>query len=414
MIRAKLFLQRNYKTLFLSILLSLIISLLIYNKIIYPAITPMVKNGILFLFADWTVIVNANLCLEKGFDVFIQNPCDPWSRKHVYGEILLYLPFVDVLKKFYLFYFPIIMNFLFIYVFISFFNYKKSLKNYTFFFFVLSAPFLIAVERANNDILIFLIIFLVSKYRNLIISHILILFGALSKFYPVCFGIIFLFKKDIKKILINLALLSLFISIFIFFQLESLIKIFNIQTQFSAGNVYAFSFTSLINTIGYFQLVDDLRWLKIFFIIVFLLIPFLLIVYLFAFKKNRFFSEIFTNNIFENRIYIISSITLISCYFIIKNIFYREIFFLGLIPWLLKYEDQESNIKDFYYYFILFKFFATTIIIYLVVGQNNFLLDFKPLLILLKHTIDFYLMAVILSISTISLYNFFKKDLIFR
>ena len=150
-----MFLQRNYKTLFLSILLSLIISLLIYNKIIYPAITPMVKNGILFLFADWTVIVNANLCLEKGFDVFIQNPCDPWSRKHVYGEILLYLPFIDVLKKFYLFYFPIIMNFLFIYVFISFFNYKKSLTNYTLFFFALSAPFLIAVERGNNDILIF-------------------------------------------------------------------------------------------------------------------------------------------------------------------------------------------------------------------------------------------------------------------
>ena len=99
---------------------------------------------------------------------------------------------------------------------------------------------------------------------------------------------------------------------------------------------------------------------------------------------------------------------------IIINIFYREIFFLGLIPWLLKYEDQKSNIKDFYYYFILFKFFATTIIIYLVVGQNNFLLDFKPLLILLKHTIDFYLMAVILSISTISLYNFLKKDLILR
>ena len=71
----------------------------------------MVKNGILFLFADWTVIVNANLCLEKGFDVFIKNPCDQWGRKHVYGEILLYLPFIDVLKKFYLFYFPIIVNF---------------------------------------------------------------------------------------------------------------------------------------------------------------------------------------------------------------------------------------------------------------------------------------------------------------
>ena len=414
MIRAKLFLQKNYKTLFLSILLSLIIFLLIYNKVIYPSISPMVKNGILFLFADWTVIVNANLCLEKGFDVFIKNPCDPWGRKHVYGEILLYLPFIDVLKKFYLFYFPIIMNFLFIYIFISFFNYKKSLKNYTFFFFVLSAPFLTAVERANNDILIFLIIFLISKYRSLLTSHILILLGVLSKFYPVCFGIIFLFKKEIKKILINLLLLSLFISIFIFFQFESLIKIFNTQTQFSAGNVYAFSFQSLIKTIGYFQLVEDLKWLKTFFIIGFLLIPFLSIIYLFAFKNNRFFTEIFTNNIFENRIYIISSITLISCYFIFENYFYREIFFLGLIPWLLRYEDQESNIKDFYYYFILFKFLLTTLIIFLVVGQNDLLLDFKPLLILLKHTIDFYLMTIIFLVLSISFYNFLKKDLIFR
>ena len=409
-----MFLQKNYKTLFLSILLSFIIFLLIYNKVIYPSISPMVKNGILFLFADWTVIVNANLCLEKGFDVFIKNPCDPWGRKHVYGEILLYLPFIDVLKKFYLFYFPIIMNFLFIYVFISFFNYKKSLKNYTFFFFVLSAPFLTAVERANNDILIFLIIFLISKYRSLLTSHILILLGALSKFYPVCFGIIFLFKKEIKKILINLLLLSLFISIFIFFQFESLIKIFNTQTQFSAGNVYAFSFQSLIKTIGYFQLVEDLKWLKTFFIVGFLLIPFLSIVYLFTSKNNHFFKEIFTNNIFESRIYIISSITLISCYFIFENTFYREIFFLGLIPWLLRYEDQESNIKDFYYYFILFKFLLTTLIIFLVVGQNDLLLDFKPLLILLKHTIDFYLMTIIFLVLSISFYNFLKKDLIFR
>ena len=406
--------QKNYKTLFLSILLSLIIFLLIYNKVIYPSISPMVKNGILFLFADWTVIVNANLCLEKGFDVFIKNPCDQWGRKHVYGEILLYLPFIDVLKKFYLFYFPIIMNFLFIYVFISFFNYKKSLKNYTFFFFVLSAPFLTAVERANNDILIFLTIFLISKYRSLLTSHILILLGVLSKFYPVCFGIIFLFKKEIKKILINLLLLSLFISIFIFFQFESLIKIFNTQSQFTAGGPYAFSFQSLIKTIGYFQLVEDLKWLKTFFIVGFLLIPFLSIVYLFTSKNNHFFKEIFTNNIFESRIYIISSITLVSCYFIFENIFYREIFFLGLIPWLLRYEDQESNIKDFYYYFILFKFLLTTLIIFLVVGQNDFLLDFKPLLILLKHTIDFYLMTIIFLVLSISFYNFLKKDLIFR
>ena len=74
----------------------------------------------------------------------------------------------------------------------------------------------------------------------------------------------------------------------------------------------------------------------------------------------------------------------------------------------------ENNIKDFYYYFILFKFLLTTLIIFLVVGQNDFLLDFKPLLILLKHTIDFYLMTIIFLVLSISFYNFLKKDLIFR
>jgi hypothetical protein len=46
------------------------------------------------IFTDWTVILQANLCYEKGFDVFLDNPCDYWQRKHVYGEILLYLPFI--------------------------------------------------------------------------------------------------------------------------------------------------------------------------------------------------------------------------------------------------------------------------------------------------------------------------------
>lgn len=374
----------------------------------------MIKNETFFLFADWSVIVNANSCFQKGLDVFIKNPCDPWNRPHVYGEILLYLPFVESLKKFYLVYFPIIINFLFIFVVISFFNYKKSIKNYTLFFFVLSAPFLIAIERANIDILIFLIIFFISKYKNLLVSHFLILLGVMSKFYPICFGVLFLFKRNVKKIFINLVIFSLLISFFIFFQFDNLFKIFNGKAIFSGGNVYAFSFKSLINTISYFQFIEDFKWLKIFFIVSFLFIPFLSILYIFIWKNNHFFSDVFTNNTFENRILITSSITLVSCYFIIENIFYREIFFLGLIPWLLKYENHENNIKDFYYYFILFKFLITTVIIYLVVGQNILFLNFKPILILIKHTIDFYLIAIIFSVLVINFFNFFKKDLILK
>ena len=74
---------------------SSIIYFLITKQIIYPTIIPMVKNGIINVFADWTVILNANICQEKGYDTYINNPCDPWNRKHVYGEILLYIPFIS-------------------------------------------------------------------------------------------------------------------------------------------------------------------------------------------------------------------------------------------------------------------------------------------------------------------------------
>ena len=210
--------KKNIITFLLTVFFSLIIGLLIYKKIIYPTLTPMVKDGIIHLFADWSVIVRANFCFQNGLDVFIENPCDPWNRPHVYGEILLNLPFLENLNKFYLFYFPIFMGFLFIFITISFFNYNKSIKNYTLVFFILSAPFITVIERGNIDILIFLIIFLISRYKNIFLNYILILIGTLSKFYPICFTAIFLFKKKIKKIFLNTVLLSLIIFIFIFFQ----------------------------------------------------------------------------------------------------------------------------------------------------------------------------------------------------
>ena len=67
-----------------GLIFSLIIAFLTYKQFIYPTIIPMVIKGGASLFSDWTVILNANLCLEKGFDVFLENPCDQWKRKHVY------------------------------------------------------------------------------------------------------------------------------------------------------------------------------------------------------------------------------------------------------------------------------------------------------------------------------------------
>ena len=186
------------KSIFISIFLgsifTIIVALLIYKQIIYPTIIPMVIKGGASLFADWTVILNANLCLEKGFDVFLENPCDQWNRKHVYGDILLKIPFIREFPKFFFLYLPIIFGFLFLTV-ISNILFVLNDKKYwpLLIIFVLSVPVILVIERSNIDLLIFLILFLVSKNYGLIFNYFLIILSTITKFYPILLSTIFFF-----------------------------------------------------------------------------------------------------------------------------------------------------------------------------------------------------------------------------
>ena len=106
--------NRSITNVFLTIFFSGIIALLIYKKILYPTVIPMVSDGILYVFGDWTHTINASNCFKKGIDVYFENPCDQWGRRHAYGQILLHLPFVEKFKNVYLFYIPILINIIFI------------------------------------------------------------------------------------------------------------------------------------------------------------------------------------------------------------------------------------------------------------------------------------------------------------
>lgn len=406
--------SRGIISIFLTIFFSGIIALLIYKQIVYPTIIPMVSEGILYYFADWTHTINANFCVKKGMDVYIENLCDPWRRVHTYGQILLNLPFVEKFKKLYLFYIPLIINFIFIMLTVIFFNTYKTRKNYFVLFFIFSVPFLLAIERANIDVLIFLILFIICRYKNLIQNYFLILLSFAMKFYPIFFGILLLFKKSFKEILVNLILLSLLVVVFILFQSDSLIKVFNNKAAFTGAGIYQFSFNGLITTIEEFNIYykgSEQNFIKYFFIFILFVLPsFFFIKHFFKFiQNNTFLVEIFETNNFENRIYLASSITLIACYFLVQNWFYREIFFLGLIPWVLSNDHKKNSFINILFYSILIKFIFTTIFVILV--QNFFLtlLNFNFLLTFLKHLMDFYLMLIISIILLFNLIKYFKK-----
>ena len=97
------------------------------------------------------------MCEKKGFDVFVNNPCDHWGRKHVYGEILLNIPFIKNFPKFYFLILPILLNLLFVFAIVKLLTYKNNIEYFSMLIFIISPPVLLAIERANIDIVMFLI-----------------------------------------------------------------------------------------------------------------------------------------------------------------------------------------------------------------------------------------------------------------
>ena len=408
--------KKNIFSIILSIILSLIIGFLIYKQIIYPTIIPMVIKGGASLFADWTVILNASDCYQKGYDVYLNNPCDYWNRKHVYGEILLSIPFIKTYPKFYYFYFPIIIGFLFIYILCyTLFDHKNIKFFIPSLIFIFSLPVLLAIERSNIDLIIFIFMFLIAKFNNYFLKYFLIVTSSVVKFYPILLSAIFLYEKNKKNLLINIILILFMIFIIMVFQYESLKKIFNNTQQFTGYGygLYEFSFFGFFN---FFQSLNinidgkNFNWIKYIYATIFILIPFIVLNFFKILKFDEFIdsSNIEENLNFENKLYFLASTIIIFCYFSFSNFIYREIFFLGLVPSILmSLSKSESKVVLFYFYLLLSKFLLTSIFIYIY--QNNIFELINPLMILIKHTVDLYLIFFVFNFYLKYISLFFRK-----
>ena len=395
-------------------LITLIIYFLITKQIIYPTIIPMINNGAISLFADWTVILNANLCLEKGLDVYLNNPCDPWGRRHVYGQILLNIPLIETFNKFYFIIFPILINLIFIYVVVNFFEFKSLIQYSVIFLFIFSSPVILAIERANIDIIIFLLTIYISYNKKVFLNYFSIIFAAISKFYPITLAFIFLFDKNFKKVMLNLFFIITIILVIYFFQLEEIKKIFNNSKQFKASGIYNFSFDGFLFYLMNLKVIinkQDYNWIKYLIVFILFVLPLAITLkqnFRFIFNSKNI-KDLYLENIYENRLYILSSIIILTCYFSFSNYIYREIFFLGLIPWILKQKKitNDENFFIFYFYLLCVKFFTTSILVYL--SMNNILAQYKPLITLAKHSLDLYFILIVLIVFLSSLKSLLKN-----
>lgn len=160
------------------------------------------------LFGDLHAILSAIECHNRGANVFASNTCDVLSRVHVYGSLWLKLGALGVGPA-HLFFIGLITNLLFMVLAVYFVkptSWGEFAKGCLILF---SSAVTLGVERANNDLIIFIllalsaILFAMKDKVSQVFSLILIYLSSLLKIYPsVLFGaVLFIARRKIKDII---------------------------------------------------------------------------------------------------------------------------------------------------------------------------------------------------------------------
>jgi len=364
------------KNIVISILFVFCIYFLWKLGILYSySFNPVVSDNRLHVFVDWAAMIKLNICHNKfGINVFYSNPCVPGILD--YGNIFLFLPYFESLEKFYFFYFPILIGIIFIFSVVSLIQPKNIFNYFLLILILFSPPTLLVIERANVDMLIFLLIILIAFSNSSFLNFIIITFASLLKYYPLVLMVNFFIEKarSIKKILLILSLFTIVVLSLFYLTGESwgLIQ-HKIQTfdppwgnQFS---VQAFAIISkkLIN----YEHPMILPLSYIFFI-------FFTIIFFLVFKKTKLINKVNIYS-FEEKLFILSANLVVTLYLISHNIHYREIFIILLFPFLMKLNESIDN-KIFKYllYFITFRYIFFLISNYYVFfNKSYYLLYFK-------------------------------------
>ena len=362
-----MFRSKNFFSYLFLISFTSICLYLSFPEIIYSYFVPEVQvddENILFL--DWKNLITALECQAMGVDVYNANPCDPISRVYAYGRILLFIPYIAEYKNFYNSYFPLFINFIFVCVTAVHFKTKSVTQILLYFLVIFNPSTLLLMERLNFDIIVFLFIFLLCYFRSNLLNFLVILFLTLAKFYPISLLSLFFFdhNKKSSRIFIPLALVSVFLVIVIFFVFidkEKYLALFSTADQFSASPQYSFYFLSFLKL----KLVQDYFF---YFFFNYLNIPaphtnlillvfsaFLLSIFLFFLLKVNKIKNLKTFNInsYEHRLFFLGGGVLISIYFAFNNIFYREVFLICLIPYLI----EQSHANKFFKFLVYYLFF---------------------------------------------------------
>ena len=366
------------KNTLISILFAFCIYYLWKLGILYSySLFPVVSDGRLHVFPDWAAMIKLNICHNKfGINVFYTNSCV--SGFLDYGNIFLFFPYFESLEKFYFFYLPILNGIIFIFLIVSLIQPKNIFNYFLLILILFSPPTLLIIERANFDMLIFLMVVLIAFSNSLFLNFIIIIFVSLLKYYPLVLMVNFFIEKarSIKKILLILSLFIIVVLFLFYLTGESWGLIQHKMKDFEPpwGNQFSVKAFAIISK----------KWTNyeysIILLISYIFFTFFTIIFFLVFKKTKFINKVNIYS-FEEKLFILGANLVVTVYLISHNIHYREVFIILLFPFLMKLNKSIDN-KIFKYliYFITLRYIFFLISNYYVFFKKiYYLLYFKAL-----------------------------------
>ena len=401
------------KKFFFASLTLVIIYILISQNYIYQFFVSNTGDG---YFADWNYFIKALEC-EK-----IKSDCGIFN----YGKIFLLLPYEKNYEFFYSNVIPITLVIFFVFIIFSLIELKKNKDIILVLFLILNPSSLLLIERANTDILFFCIMFIICYSRFYSLNFALISFSFLGKYYPITFFVNFFLEKKSRKITTSLALFLLFFSLclgFILFNFSDFKNFLDNSGYSKSGYHYLFSVKAIPKVIKYTLSVNYIFLLVIFY---FLFIFFIIKFYKYL-KNHNFFDQLDLYRK-EDRLFIMGTNTLVLCFLLFSNWYYREVFLIFSIPLIVLLKNNYNyQFARWLYNILILRYLFLFIYSYILLQETHYHLNgerifhnFFLILVFLKGLIDFVIMAflssllinynlIILNQLKISLKNFIIK-----
>lgn len=365
------------------------------------------------LFADWSIAIDWIRCNSIGYEIYTLNIKNCTNDIMAYGRVWLLIPYYQNFEDIYYIYVPYLIIFISIFYIIKIINPNNNIKWLIFILCIFNPSTILTFERANIDLLIFLLSIFIVLNKTFILNWSLYIFLSFLKIYPFFLSLNFFLEdryRSPKKIFYFTAFLILISIIYLIFNLK-----FDFQTFFGGGAVagkagyqFLWSLNSLAKILKY-----ALEFNYIFSLLVTLII-FIFFTKLLIKKINE---KIYTleENFFENtnlKIFLIGSLMSLFCYIFFSNWSYREIFIILSIPYLynlslILFNKKKLNLITILiisrYIFIFLYSYLNVILIPETLDGKRVFSNYLIITNLLKSLYDMFLMSLIASIIIIKI-----------